>query len=117
MSISQFTITLEKVKYCRKPYFLGFQLLTAILVGQFEGNRLVQARVIPYSFQHKKGELSCDAVNSEPMSIQNKIKEDVDITYTYSIKFEENNNVSPKIRADCLASLKYGNFQIFTGDG
>ena len=28
------------------------------------------------------------------MSIQNKIKEDVDITYTYSIKFEENNNVS-----------------------
>ena len=51
------------------------------------------------------------------MSIQNKIKEDVDITYTYSIKFEENNNVSPKIRADFLASLKYGNFQIFTGDG
>ena len=96
MSISQFTITLEKVKYCRKPY-RGLQLLTAILVGQFEGNRLVQARVIPYSFQHKKGELSCDAVNSEPMSIQNKIKEDVDITYTYSIKFEENNNVSLKL--------------------
>ena len=99
MSISQFTITREKVKFCRNPYFLGFQFLTPILVGQFEGNRLVQARVIPYSFQHKKGELSCDAVNSEPMSIQNKIKEDVDITYTYSIKFEENNNVSPKIRA------------------
>ena len=96
MSISQFTITLEKVKYCRKPY-RGLQLLTPILVGQFEGNRLVQARVIPYSFQHKKGELSCDAVNSEPMSIQNKIKEDVDITYTYSIKFEENNNVSLKL--------------------
>ena len=31
------------------------------------------------------------------MSIQNKIKEDVDITYTYSIKFEENNNVSLKL--------------------
>ena len=72
----------------------GDLILNPISVGQFEGNRLVQARVIPYSFQHKKGELSCDAVNSEPMSIQNKIKEDVDITYTYSIKFEENNNVS-----------------------
>lgn len=79
-----------------KNFPLGILFLKPISVGQFEGNRLVQARVIPYSFQHKKGELSCDAVNSEPMSIQNKIKEDVDITYTYSIKFEENNNVSLK---------------------
>ena len=91
-SILQFIITLEKVKKLK----LSDPILNPILVGQFEGNRLVQARVIPYSFQHKKGELSCDAVNSEPMSIQNKIKEDVDITYTYSIKFEENNNVSLK---------------------
>ena len=92
MSILQFIITLEKVApniYTENPSLNAY-----FLVGQFEGNRLVQARVIPYSFQHKKGELSCDAVNSEPMSIQNKIKEDVDITYTYSIKFEENNNVS-----------------------
>ena len=80
----------------KKLYLFAFDPILSILVGQFEGNRLVQARVIPYSFQHKKGELSCDAVNSEPMSIQNKIKEDVDITYTYSIKFEENNNVSLK---------------------
>ena len=78
----------------KKLYLFAWDPILSILVGQFEGNRLVQARVIPYSFQHKKGELSCDAVNSEPMSIQNKIKEDVDITYTYSIKFEENNNVS-----------------------
>ena len=92
-SILQFIITLEKVK---KLYLFAWDPILSILVGQFEGNRLVQARVIPYSFQHKKGELSCDAVNSEPMSIQNKIKEDVDITYTYSIKFEENNNVSLK---------------------
>ena len=89
-SILQFIITLEKVKKLK----FSDPILNPISVGQFEGNRLVQARVIPYSFQHKKGELSCDAVNSEPMSIQNKIKEDVDITYTYSIKFEENNNVS-----------------------
>ena len=80
----------------KKLYLFAWDPILSILVGQFEGNRLVQARVIPYSFQHKKGELSCDAVNSEPMSIQNKIKEDVDITYTYSIKFEENNNVSLK---------------------
>jgi len=80
----------------KKLYLFAWDPIVSILVGQFEGNRLVQARVIPYSFQHKKGELSCDAVNSEPMSIQNKIKEDVDITYTYSIKFEENNNVSLK---------------------
>ena len=69
--------------------------------------------MIPYSFQHKKGELSCDAVNSEPMSIQNKIKEDVDITYTYSIKFEENNNVSLDLRVPSsadFASKIYGSW-------
>jgi transmembrane 9 superfamily protein 2/4 len=84
-------------------------------VGQFEGNRLVQARVIPYSFQHKKGELSCDAVNSEPMFLQNKIKEDVDITYTYSIKFEENNNVKWASRWDyILVCMPHTNIQWFS---
>ena len=96
-----------------KNFPLGILFLKPISVGQFEGNRLVQARVIPYSFQHKKGELSCDAVNSEPMSIQNKIKEDVDITYTYSIKFEENNNVSFfQYAAYSMLIIKHGRLPI-----
>jgi transmembrane 9 superfamily protein 2/4 len=83
--------------------------------GQFDGNRLVQARVIPHSFEHKNGKPDCNTRSAQPKSIMNKIKDDLDITYTYSIKFEENNEVKWASRWDyILDSMPHTNIQWFS---
>ena len=82
-------------------------------VGQFEGNRLVQARVIPHSYEHKNGKVDCSPKDTQPKAIQNKIKDPVEITYSYSIKFEENNSVKWASRWDyILDSMPHTNIQV-----
>lgn len=81
--------------------------------GGYEGNRLVQARVVPRSFDHSKG-VSCE--NPAPMSIPNMMEgkdAKIDVTYTYTIKFQKNNAVKWASRWDyILDSMPHTNIQV-----
>jgi len=83
-------------------------------VGGFEGNRLVQARVVPHSYDHSKG-LDCNPATATPLAIANKIKDGVSITYTYTVQFVENNKVKWASRWDyILDSMPHTNIQWFS---
>lgn len=77
---------------------------------QWEGARLVQARVEPKSIA--KGD--CDG-NGEPMAVPKKLSGEIKIPYTYSVKFVENNNIKWASRWDyILDSIPNSNIQWFS---
>jgi len=81
--------------------------------GGYAGNRLVQARVVPRSFDHSKG-LNCDS--QTPMAIPKEMPKgkNIDITYTFSVTFQENDQIKWASRWDyILDSMPHTNIQVF----
>jgi len=82
--------------------------------GGFLGSRLVQARVVPHSYDHSDG-VNCDPASAKPASIPGKVNSDINIKYTYSINFQENNQVKWASRWDyILDSMPHTNIQWFS---
>ncbi|KAI0222254.1 Transmembrane 9 superfamily member 2 [Lamellibrachia satsuma] len=74
--------------------------------------RLVSAKLEPRSIKHSKKD-GCNV--QEPMGIPAVVKKDFVIDYTYSVKFERNDNVKWASRWDyILDSLKQTNIQWFS---
>ncbi|XP_072180316.1 transmembrane 9 superfamily member 2-like [Diadema setosum] len=88
-------------------------------LDEVEGvNRLVSAKLEPFSIKHKK-ERECiysTKAGYEAMSIKGSdLKEDVDITYTYSVYFVPNRKVRWASRWDyILESMPHTNIQWFS---
>ncbi|XP_063288071.1 transmembrane 9 superfamily member 2-like [Pelobates fuscus] len=75
----------------------------------WEGARLVSARLEPKSYKHTKNNLNCDG---PPMEIPQKLTGDLDVIYTYSVKFQENNTIKWASRWDyILESIPHTNIQ------
>ena len=80
---------------------------------QYIGNRLVQARVVPRSFDHSKGN-NCDVHKAKPMKVPGKIDKEVAIKYTYSVSFVRNDGVKWASRWDyILDSMPHTDIQVF----
>ncbi|KAI1898071.1 hypothetical protein AGOR_G00068560 [Albula goreensis] len=78
----------------------------------WKGARLVAATLEPKSIQHSSGENPCDG---PPMEIPGDFKSKVDITYTYSITFEQKNYIKWASRWDyILVSMPHTNIQWFS---
>lgn len=77
------------------------------------GARLVAARLEPKSYKHtEKNDLTCDG---PPMEIPAMFSEKLDLIYTYSVKFVENNNIKWASRWDyILESMPHTNIQWFS---
>ncbi|XP_078470234.1 transmembrane 9 superfamily member 2-like [Lampetra fluviatilis] len=76
-------------------------------------SRLVTAKLEPRSFKHATGKPDC--ASSDPMDIPVEFKEDVKITYTYSITFQKNDNIRWASRWDyILESMPHTNIQWFS---
>ncbi|XP_015237459.1 transmembrane 9 superfamily member 2 isoform X2 [Cyprinodon tularosa] len=82
--------------------------------GGWEGARLVGATLEPKSFkQADEKNLNCESGN--PMEVPVEFKEDVSIVYTYSVTFEENNQIKWASRWDyILVSMPHTNIQWFS---
>lgn len=81
-----------------------------------EGARLISAKVQPKSLNHRyNGKVpSCDVSDNEAMGIS-KTSKDFQLSYTYSIKFKENNEVKWSSRWDyILDSMPHPNIQWFS---
>uniref|UniRef100_A0A8C6KLD4 Transmembrane 9 superfamily member n=3 Tax=Nothobranchius TaxID=28779 RepID=A0A8C6KLD4_NOTFU len=78
------------------------------------GDRLVAATLEPKSIKHAVDKPpSCD--NGSPMEVPVEFKEDVSITYTYSVTFVENNDIKWASRWDyILVSMPHTNIQWFS---
>uniref|UniRef100_A0A1A8L0T3 Transmembrane 9 superfamily member n=2 Tax=Nothobranchius TaxID=28779 RepID=A0A1A8L0T3_9TELE len=78
------------------------------------GDRLVAATLEPKSIKHPVDKPpSCD--NGSPMEVPVDFKEDVSITYTYSVTFEKNNDIKWASRWDyILVSMPHTNIQWFS---
>uniref|UniRef100_A0A1A8J443 Transmembrane 9 superfamily member n=1 Tax=Nothobranchius kuhntae TaxID=321403 RepID=A0A1A8J443_NOTKU len=78
------------------------------------GDRLVAATLEPKSIKHTVDKPpSCD--NGSPMEVPVEFKEDVSITYTYSVTFVENNDIKWASRWDyILVSMPHTNIQWFS---
>ncbi|ELT97770.1 hypothetical protein CAPTEDRAFT_180051 [Capitella teleta] len=76
--------------------------------------RLVQARLIPTSLKHKGDKHDCNT--DQPMGIPGKMKDDkLEITYTYDVSFEQNNEIKWSSRWDyILDSMPHSNIQWFS---
>ncbi|KAG9351354.1 hypothetical protein JZ751_022602 [Albula glossodonta] len=75
------------------------------------GARLVGATLEPRSFKHGD-QLSCEG---EPMDIPLNSKDKIQLTYTYSVKYEKNNNIKWASRWDyILVSMPHTNIQWFS---
>ncbi|XP_061103640.1 transmembrane 9 superfamily member 2-like [Conger conger] len=75
------------------------------------GARLVGATLEPRSFKHGD-KVSCEG---EPMGIPLTSKDTTTLTYTYSVKFEKNNNIKWASRWDyILISMPHTNIQWFS---
>jgi hypothetical protein len=73
--------------------------------------RLVQAKLIPTSLKHKDKK---DCNTDQPMGIPGKVTNDIDITYTYDISFEQKNDIKWSSRWDyILDSMPHSNIQWF----
>jgi len=80
---------------------------------QYIGNRLVQARVVPRSFDHTKGN-NCDVHKAKPMKVPGKVEKELSIKYTYSVSFVRNDNVKWASRWDyILDSMPHTDIQWF----
>ncbi|XP_077165287.1 transmembrane 9 superfamily member 2-like [Paroedura picta] len=77
------------------------------------GARLVAARLEPRSYKHtEKNDPTC---NGLPMEIPAVFSEKLDLIYTYSVKFVENNNIKWASRWDyILESMPHTNIQWFS---
>ncbi|KAL8180817.1 UNVERIFIED_CONTAM: transmembrane 9 superfamily member 2 [Gekko kuhli] len=77
------------------------------------GARLVAARLEPRSYKHtEKNDLICDGL---PMEIPAVFSEKLDLIYTYSVKFVENNSIKWASRWDyILESMPHTNIQWFS---
>ncbi|XP_026541091.1 transmembrane 9 superfamily member 2-like [Notechis scutatus] len=77
------------------------------------GARLVAAQLEPKSFKHTDiNNLSC---KGPPMEIPAEFNSKLDVIYTYSVKFEENNNIKWASRWDyILKSMPHTNIQWFS---
>ncbi|XP_058392829.1 transmembrane 9 superfamily member 2-like isoform X1 [Diceros bicornis minor] len=75
--------------------------------------RLVTARLDPKSYKHSdENHLTCDG---PPMEIPGEYTDKLNVTYTYSVKFEENKNVKWASRWDyILESMSQTNIQWFS---
>ncbi|XP_048370362.1 transmembrane 9 superfamily member 2-like [Sphaerodactylus townsendi] len=77
------------------------------------GARLVAARLEPRSYKHTdKNDLTCDG---PPMEIPGVFSEKLDLIYTYSVKFIENDSIKWASRWDyILESMPHTNIQWFS---
>ncbi|XP_056665357.1 transmembrane 9 superfamily member 2-like isoform X2 [Monodelphis domestica] len=77
------------------------------------GARLVTARLEPKSYKHTdEGHLTCEG---SPMEIPGEFTNKLKLIYTYSVKFEENNNIKWASRWDyILESMPHTNIQWFS---
>ncbi|KAK9393614.1 transmembrane 9 superfamily member 2-like [Crotalus adamanteus] len=77
------------------------------------GARLVAAQLEPKSYKHTDiNNLSC---KGPPMEIPAEFNSKLDVIYTYSVKFEENNNIKWASRWDyILKSMPHTNIQWFS---
>uniref|UniRef100_A0A673UT92 Transmembrane 9 superfamily member n=2 Tax=Suricata suricatta TaxID=37032 RepID=A0A673UT92_SURSU len=76
-------------------------------------SRLVSARLEPQSYKHSgEGHLAC---NGTPMEIPQEDTEKFNVTYTYSVRFEENKSIKWASRWDyILESMPHTNIQWFS---
>ncbi|KAM5195450.1 transmembrane 9 superfamily member 2-like isoform 1-T1 [Hipposideros larvatus] len=75
--------------------------------------RLVAARVDPKSYKHS--DENCVTCNGPPMEIPGEYTDKLTITYSYSVKFEENKNIKWASRWDyVLESIPHTNIQWFS---
>lgn len=76
------------------------------------GARLVAATLEPKSYKNDKVKPTCDGA---PMEIPGDFTSNLDLTYTYSIKFEKNNDIKWASRWDyILVSMPHTNIQWFS---
>ncbi|XP_020827424.1 transmembrane 9 superfamily member 2-like isoform X2 [Phascolarctos cinereus] len=77
------------------------------------GARLVTARLEPKSYKHTdEDQLRCEG---SPMEIPGEFTKKLKLIYTYSVKFEENNNIKWASRWDyILESMPHTNIQWFS---
>nr|XP_033800371.1 transmembrane 9 superfamily member 2-like [Geotrypetes seraphini] len=77
------------------------------------GARLVAAKLVPKSYKHTdKDHLNC---GGPPMEIPGTFSNKVDLIYTYSVKFEKNNNIKWASRWDyILETMPHTNIQWFS---
>ncbi|KAM9377074.1 transmembrane 9 superfamily protein member 5 isoform 2-T2 [Pholidichthys leucotaenia] len=80
----------------------------------WRGARLVTATLEPKSIKHKDAKnLNCDGGN--PMEVPAEFQSDLSIIYTYSVKFEQNNDIKWASRWDyILVSMPHTNIQWFS---
>ncbi|XP_076148608.1 transmembrane 9 superfamily protein member 5 isoform X1 [Alosa pseudoharengus] len=76
------------------------------------GARLVAATLEPKSYKNDKDKPTCDG---PPMEVPGDFTSNLDLTYTYSIKFEQNNAIKWASRWDyILVSMPHTNIQWFS---
>lgn len=80
----------------------------------WRGARLVEATLEPKSINHKdENPLNCDG--GAPMEIPGEFENDVSVVYTYSVTFEERNDIKWASRWDyILVSMPHTNIQWFS---
>ncbi|XP_053555208.1 transmembrane 9 superfamily member 2 [Bombina bombina] len=78
----------------------------------WDGARLVTARLEPKSYKHSEDNLNC---GGPPMEIPQELKSNLDVIYTYSVIFQENNTIKWASRWDyILESMPHTNIQWFS---
>lgn len=81
------------------------------------GGRIISAKVIPVSINHRSPE-QLDCLRTEPLEIPSKPLangEKLNITYSYSVKFVQNNEIKWSSRWDyILESMPHTNIQWFS---
>lgn len=79
------------------------------------GGRIISVKVEPASINHVNGKLDCGA-NADPLAIPAKTDDhDINITYTYSVKFVQDNTVKWSSRWDyILESMPHTSIQWFS---
>ncbi|XP_068181814.1 transmembrane 9 superfamily protein member 5 isoform X2 [Antennarius striatus] len=79
----------------------------------WRGARLVAATMEPKSFKETNDKPTCDS--STPMEVPVMFSNDLSISYTYSVMFEENNSIKWASRWDyILVSMPHTNIQWFS---
>jgi len=80
-----------------------------------DGGRIISVKVVPHSIKHSNPD-KLDCSLKDPMEIPNgDLKKDMDIIYTYSVKFVENNTIKWSSRWDyILESMPHTNIQWFS---
>uniref|UniRef100_A0A8C5MXU0 Transmembrane 9 superfamily member n=1 Tax=Leptobrachium leishanense TaxID=445787 RepID=A0A8C5MXU0_9ANUR len=78
----------------------------------WEGARLVTAKLEPKSYRHTLNNINCEG---PPMEIPDKFVGNLDVVYTYSVIFQENNTIKWASRWDyILESMPQTNIQWFS---